>query len=261
MSSILTSLDAGVLSITLNRPDKLNSFNPEMHQLLKAALERARDEAAVRAVLLTGAGKGFCAGQDLSERNVTAGAAPIDLSVTIGSYYNPLVRRMRELPKPIVCAVNGVAAGAGANIALACDLVLAARSASFLQAFSRIGLIPDSGGTWFLPRLAGTARAMGLALLADKLPAEDAERWGLIWKAVDDEQLMAESLAIAKQLAAGPTRAYGLIKKALHASAGNSLDAQLDLERDLQREAGASEDYREGVAAFMQKRKPVFKGK
>ena len=261
MSSILVSLDAGVLAITLNRPDKLNSFNPEMHGLLKAALERARDEAAVRTVLLTGAGKGFCAGQDLSERNVAAGAAPIDLSVTIGSYYNPLVRRMRELPKPIVCAVNGVAAGAGANIALACDLVVAARSASFLQAFSRIGLVPDSGGTWFLPRLAGSARAMGLALLADKLPAEDAERWGIIWKAVDDAKLMEEATAIARKLAEGPTKAYGLIKKALNASAGNTLDAQLDLERDLQREAGVSEDYREGVAAFMQKRKPTFKGK
>src|SRR5688572_17811392 len=165
MSPILVSQEAGVLTVTLNRPDKLNAFNPEMHQLLRKALERARDEAEVRAVLLTGAGRGFCAGQDLSERNVAAGAAPIDLSVTIGSYYNPLVRRMRELPKPIVCAVNGVAAGAGANIALACDLVIAARSASFLQAFSRIGLVPDSGGTWFLPRLAGSARAMGLALL------------------------------------------------------------------------------------------------
>jgi 2-(1,2-epoxy-1,2-dihydrophenyl)acetyl-CoA isomerase len=261
MSSILVSLDAGVLCITLNRPDKLNAFNPEMHQLMKAAMERARDEEAVRAVLLTGAGRAFCAGQDLAERNVSPGAAPIDLAVTIGSYYNPLVRRMRELPKPIVCAVNGVAAGAGANIALACDLVLAARSASFLQAFSRIGLLPDSGGTWFLPRLAGAARAMGLALLADKLPAEDAERWGLIWKAVDDAQLMQEASSIAKTLSEGPTRAYGLIKKALHASAGNSLDAQLDLERDLQREAGFSHDYREGVAAFLQKRKPEFKGK
>jgi 2-(1,2-epoxy-1,2-dihydrophenyl)acetyl-CoA isomerase len=261
MSSILVSLDAGVLSITLNRPDKLNAFNPEMHRLLKAALERARDESAVRVVLLTGAGKGFCAGQDLSERNLAPGAAPIDLSVTIGSYYNPLVRRMRELPKPVVCAVNGIAAGAGANIALACDLVIAARSASFLQAFSRIGLLPDSGGTYFLPRLAGTARAMGLALLADKLSAEDAERWGLIWKAVDDAQLMKEASSMAKTLADGPTKAYGLIKKALYASAGNTLDAQLDLERDLQREAGMSEDYREGVAAFLQKRKPVFKGK
>ena len=261
MSSILVSLDGGVLSITLNRPDKLNAFNAEMHQLLRAALERARDEPAVRAVLLTGAGRGFCAGQDLAERSVDAGAAPIDLAVSIGSHYNPLVRRMRELPKPIVCAVNGIAAGAGANIALACDLVLAARSASFLQAFSRIGLLPDSGGTWFLPRLVGAARAMGLALLADKLSAEDAERWGLIWQAIDDTQLMKEAFSIAKTLAEGPTKAYGLIKKALYASAGNSLDAQLDLERDLQREAGLSEDYREGVAAFLQKRKPAFKGK
>jgi 2-(1,2-epoxy-1,2-dihydrophenyl)acetyl-CoA isomerase len=261
MSSILVSLDGGILSVTLNRPDKLNAFNPEMHQLLKAAFERARDEPAVRAVLLTGAGRAFCAGQDLSERNVAPDAAPIDLAVTIGSYYNPLVRRMRELPKPIVCAVNGVAAGAGANIALACDLVLAARSASFLQAFSRIGLLPDSGGTYFLPRLAGTARAMGLALLADKLSAEDAERWGLIWKVLDDAQLMQEALSVASTLAEGPTKAYGLIKKALYASSGNSLDAQLDLERDLQREAGLSEDYREGVAAFMQKRKPAFKGR
>jgi 2-(1,2-epoxy-1,2-dihydrophenyl)acetyl-CoA isomerase len=261
MSSLLVSLDAGVLSLTLNRPDKLNAFNPEMHQLIKAAFERAREDAGVRAVLLTGAGRAFCAGQDLSERNVAPGAAPIDLAVTIGSYYNPLVRRMRELPKPIVCAVNGVAAGAGANIALACDLVVAARSASFLQAFSRIGLLPDSGGTYFLPRVAGTARAMGLSLLAEKLSAEDAERWGLIWKVFDDGALAKEAAAIASALAEGPTKAYGLIKKALYASAGNSLDAQLDLERDLQREAGFSEDYREGVTAFMQKRKPNFKGK
>src|SRR5262245_33393109 len=259
MSSLLVSLDAAVLSLTLNRPDKLNAFNPEMHQLIKAAFERARDDSAVRAVLLTGAGRAFCAGQDLSERNVAPGAAPIDLAVTIGSYYNPLVRRMRELPKPIVCAVNGVAAGAGANIALACDIVLAARSASFLQAFSRIGLLPDSGGTYFLPRLAGTARAVGLAMLADKLSADDAERWGIIWKAIDDSALMEHALSLAKTLAEGPTKAYAAIKKALYAQ--NTLDAQLDLERDLQRELGYSEDYREGVAAFVQKRKPAFKGK
>jgi len=261
MSSILVSQGDGVLTITLNRPDRLNAFNPEMHQRLREALERAADEAQVRAVLLTGAGRGFCAGQDLSERDVSAGAAPIDLSVSLGTDYNPLVRRLRELPKPVVCAVNGVAAGAGANIALACDLVLAARSASFVQAFSKIGLVPDSGGTWFLPRLVGSARAMGLALLGEKLSAEDAERWGLIWRVVDDDALPSHCLQIAKQLAAGPTKGYGLLKKALQASAGNSLDAQLDLERDLQREAALTADYREGVAAFMQKRPPEFKGK
>jgi 2-(1,2-epoxy-1,2-dihydrophenyl)acetyl-CoA isomerase len=261
MSSILVSLDAGVLSITLNRPEKLNAFTPEMHEELRGAFSRAEDDGQVRAVLLTGAGRGFCAGADLSQRDVSPGAAPIDLSVSLGTNYNPLVRRMRALPKPIVCAVNGPAAGAGANVALACDVVFAARSASFLQAFSRIGLLPDAGGTYFLPRLVGAARAMGLALLADKLSAEDAERWGLIWKAVDDAQLMEEASGIARRLAAGPTKGYALLKRALYASAGNTLDAQLDLERDLQREAGFSEDYREGVAAFMQKRKPTFKGK
>ena len=261
MSSILVSQEAGVLSVTLNRPEKLNAFDPEMHKLLRQALAQARDDAAVRTMLLTGAGRGFCAGQDLSERNVSAEAAPIDLSVSLGSNYNPLVRRMRELPKPIVCALNGVAAGAGANIALACDLVIAARSASLVQSFSKLGLVPDSGGTWFLPRIAGSARAMGLALLGEKLSAEDAERWGLIWKTVDDDKLLAEASAIARALASGPTKGYGLVKRALYASWGNSLDAQLDLERDLQREAGFSEDYREGVAAFMQKRKPSYKGK
>jgi 2-(1,2-epoxy-1,2-dihydrophenyl)acetyl-CoA isomerase len=261
MAPILVSREAGIFSLTLNRPDKLNAFNPEMHQLLRDALEEARDEAAVRAVLLTGSGRGFCAGQDLSERNVSADAAPIDLSVSLGSNYNPLVRRLRALPKPVVCAVNGVAAGAGANIALACDIVLAARSASFVQSFSKLGLVPDSGGTYFLPRLVGSARAMGLALLAERLSADEAERWGLIWKAVDDDRLVEEATRIARVLAAGPTKGYGLIKKALQASAGNSLDAQLDLERDLQREAGFSEDYREGVAAFTQKRKPQYKGK
>jgi 2-(1,2-epoxy-1,2-dihydrophenyl)acetyl-CoA isomerase len=261
MASILVSQDTGVLSLTLNRPDKLNAFNPEMHQLLRRALEHALDDDSIRAVLLTGAGRGFCAGQDLSERNVNAQAAPIDLSVSLGSNYNPLVRRLRALPKPIVCAVNGIAAGAGANIALACDIVMAARSASFVQSFSKLGLVPDSGGTYFLPRLVGTARAMGLALLCDRLSAEDAERWGLIWKALDERRLMAEASAVAATLAAGPTKGYGLVKKAIYASAGNSLDAQLELERDLQREAGFSEDYREAVAAFLQKRPPNYKGK
>jgi 2-(1,2-epoxy-1,2-dihydrophenyl)acetyl-CoA isomerase len=261
MSSILVSIEAGVQRITLNRPDKLNAFNPEMHRLLRAALEQAEREPAIRCVLLTGAGRGFCAGQDLSERAAKADDAPIDLSVSIESYYNPLVRRMRALAKPIVCAVNGVAAGAGASIALACDLVLAARSASFIQAFAKIGLVPDSGGTYFLPRLVGRARAIGLALLGDKLAAEDAERAGLIWKCVDDDRLREVSAQLARTLAAGPTRSYGLIKRALDASPQNSLDAQLELERDLQREAGFTEDYREGVAAFLAKRKPEFKGR
>jgi len=259
--SILVSVEAGVQSITLNRPDKLNAFNPDMHDLLREALKAAATDASIRAVLLTGAGRGFCAGQDLSERDVAAGGAPIDLSVTIGSFYNPLVRRLRELPKPVLCAVNGIAAGAGANIALSCDIVLAARSAAFIQAFAKIGLVPDSGGTWHLPHLVGTARAMALAMLAEKLPAEDAERWGLIWKAVDDDKLISEATQIARALAAGPTKAFGLMKKAIYAAGNHTLDAQLELERDLQRSAGMSEDYREGVAAFMQKRKPEFKGR
>jgi 2-(1,2-epoxy-1,2-dihydrophenyl)acetyl-CoA isomerase len=261
MPSVLVSVDAGVETITLNRPEKLNALNPEMHQRLREALERAADDSEIRAVLLTGAGRGFCTGQDLAERDVSPGAAPIDLSVSLGSHYNPLVRRLRALPKPIVCAVNGVAAGAGANIALACDIVIAARSASFVQAFTKLGLLPDSGGTYFLPRLVGTARAMGLALLAEKLGAEQAVQWGLIWKVVDDERLADEACALAGALATGPTRGYGSLKKALYASATSSLDAQLDLERDLQREAGFSEDYREGVSAFKEKRAPRFKGK
>ena len=261
MPPVLVSLDAGVLQVTLNRPEKLNAFNAEMHLLLRKALERAADEPQVRTVLLTGAGRGFCAGQDLSERDVSPGAAPIDLSASLGSYYNPLVRRLRELPKPVVCAVNGAAAGAGANIALACDIVIAARSAVFIESFSRIGLVPDAGGTWFLPRLVGKARAMGLALLGEKLSAEQAAQWGLIWKVVDDASLPREAASLSRSLAEGPTKGYGLIKRAMHASSGNSLDAQLDLERDLQREAGYSEDYREGVTAFKEKRPPRFKGK
>jgi 2-(1,2-epoxy-1,2-dihydrophenyl)acetyl-CoA isomerase len=261
MASVLVSLDAGVLQVTLNRPEVLNALTPEMHQLLRKALERAADEPEVRAVLLTGAGRGFCAGQDLAQRDVSPGAAPIDLSVSLGSHYNPLVRRLRELPKPVVCAVNGVAAGAGANLALACDIVLAARSAAFIQSFSRIGLVPDSGGTWLLPRLVGKARAMGLALLGDKLEAQKALEWGLIWKVVDDETLPSTAKDLCRQFADGPTKGYGLIKKAMNASSTNSLDAQLDLERDLQRDAGFSADYREGVTAFKEKRAPKFTGR
>ena len=261
MPTVLLSVDAGVLTITLNRPEKLNALNAEMHGALRAALERAMDESEIRALILTGAGRGFCTGQDLAERDVSAGAAPIDLSVSLGSHYNPLVRRLRALPKPIVCAVNGVAAGAGANLALACDLVIAARSATFVQAFSRLGLVPDSGGSFFLPRLVGGARAMGLALLAEPLTAERAEQWGLIWKVVDDARLADEATAVARALATGPTKGYALLKKAMYASATNTLDAQLDLERDLQREAGLSDDYREGVTAFKEKRAPRFKGR
>lgn len=259
MASVLVSVEAGVATITLNRPEKLNALNPEMHERLRAAFERAESDAQIRAVLLTGAGRGFCTGQDLSERDVSPGAPPIDLAASLDTNYNPLVRRMRALPKPIVCAVNGVAAGAGANLVLACDIVIAARSASFVQAFSKLGLVPDAGGTYFLPRLVGTARAMGLALLAEKLSAEQAAQWGLIWKVVDDDKLEAESRGIVTALASGPTKGYGYLKRALYA--GNSLDAQLDLERDLQRELGLSEDYREGVAAFKEKRPGRFKGK
>jgi 2-(1,2-epoxy-1,2-dihydrophenyl)acetyl-CoA isomerase len=259
MDPVLVSLDAGVLRVTLNRPDTLNAFTQAMHEHLAAAMTRAESEAAVRCVLITGAGRGFCAGQDLSERDMND--PKLDLGGGLDARYNPLVRRMRALEKPIVGAVNGVAAGAGANFALACDLVIAARSASFVQSFARLGLVPDSGGTWLLPRLLGQARAMGLALLGEKLPAEQAQEWGLIWKAVDDDELMPFARQMATALAEGPTRGYGLLKKAFNASWGNSLDAQLDLERDLQREAGLTQDYREGVAAFMQKRKPEYKGK
>jgi len=260
-ASVLFEVQDGYALVTLNRPDKLNSFNPEMHQRLRDALATVKSREDIRAVLLTGAGRAFCAGQDLSERVMTPGGPPPDLGQTIGTQYNPLVRTLRTLEKPVVCAVNGVAAGAGANVALACDIVIAARSASFLQAFAKIGLMPDSGGTYFLPRLVGTARAMGLALLADKLPAEDAARIGLIWKCVDDAQLMDEAKRIAAAFGRGPTKAYGAIKEALYASPHNSLDAQLNFERDVQRELGRTEDYREGVAAFMAKRAPEFKGK
>ena len=259
MEPVLVSLDAGVLRLTLNRPDTLNAFTVAMTQALAAAMARAEAESAVRCVLITGAGRGFCAGQDLTERDMNA--KDIDLGGGLDTRYNPLVRRMRALGKPVVCAVNGVAAGAGANFALACDIVFAARSASFIQAFVKIGLVPDCGGTYFLPRLAGMQRAMALAMTGDRLSAEDAERFGVIWKCVDDAQLAAETEKFARALAGGPTKSLGLIKKAMYSSANNTLAAQLDLERDLQREVGKGADYREGVAAFLEKRKPRFTGK
>ena len=257
---VLVERREGWRVLTLNRPDRLNSFNEAMHERLMAALLEAEADEGCRALLLTGAGRGFCAGQDLSNRVFEPGVTP-DLTKTIERWYNPLVRKLRSFRMPIVCAVNGVAAGAGANIALACDIVLAARSAKFIQAFAKIGLLPDSGGTWFLPRLVGSARARGLALLAEPLPAEKAEAWGLIWKAVDDESLMIEAEKLAAHLATQPTIGLALTKQALDASWGNTLDRQLDLERDLQGEAGRTPDYAEGVSAFFAKRAPSFTGR
>ena len=251
----------GIARLTLNRPDRLNSFNDAMHAEVRDALKRVRDDASVRVLLLTGAGRGFCAGQDLGDRAVAPGAEPVDLSASIERNYKTLVLALRMLPLPVVCAVNGVAAVAGANIALACDVVVAAKSASFVQAFSRIGLVPDSGGTYFLPRLTGTARAMGLAFFGDKLSAEQAAAWGLIWKCVDDADLAPTVEAMLRQLAAAPTRGLAATKHAIYAAAGNQLEVQLDLERDLQRELGRSADYREGIAAFAAKRSPQFIGR
>jgi len=258
--SILTSIENGVHTITLNRPDKLNSFNAEMSAAFLQAIIRAEDED-VRAVLLTGSGRAFCAGQDLGDRDPRKMTEPPDLGKTIEQNYNPVVRRIRNLEKPIVCAVNGVAAGAGANIALACDIVLAAKSAKFIQAFAKIGLIPDSGGTWSLTRLAGEARAKGLALTAEPLKAETAEQWGLIWRAVDDESLMTDANELALRFAKGPTTGLGMIKQAIQTASIQSLDEQLDLERDLQRKAGRTADYAEGVTAFLDKREPRFQGR
>ena len=232
-----------------------------MHAELRDALAAVRADASARVLLLTGAGRGFCAGQDLSDRAVTPGDAPVDLGASIESNYRPLVLALRSFPIPVVCAVNGVAAGAGANIALACDIVVAAKSASLIQAFCKIGLIPDAGGTYHLPRLVGTARAMGLAMLGDKLPAQQAADWGLIWKCVDDAEFSSTVDALLAHLAVAPTRGLVATRRALHASSDATLEAQLDLERDLQRELGYSADYREGVGAFLAKRPPQFTGK
>ncbi|NKF23503.1 2-(1,2-epoxy-1,2-dihydrophenyl)acetyl-CoA isomerase PaaG [Solimonas marina] len=255
------TIDAGIARLTLNRPDKLNSFTVAMHREIQQALAQLQADASVRVLLLTGAGRAFCAGQDLGDRAVSPGGAAVDLGESVERYYAPLVRALRALPLPVVCAVNGVAAGAGANLALACDLVIARRSASFLQPFCKLGLLPDTGGTYFLPRLVGTARAMGLAMLGDKLGAQQAADWGLIWKCVDDEAFDAEIEALLAHLAQAPTLGLARTKQAIHASAANTLDAQLDHERDGMRELGFSADYREGVDAFLAKRAPQFKGR
>ncbi len=258
---ILFSVADGIARLTLNRPDRLNSFNDRMHEEVRDALGRVRGDGAARVLLLTGAGRGFCAGQDLADRAVAPGTVPVDLGASIERNYKPLVLGLRGLPMPVVCAVNGVAAGAGANIALACDVVIAAKSASFIQAFCRIGLVPDSGGTYFLPRLVGTARALGLALTGDKLPAQQAADWGLIWKCVDDADLPEATEALLAQFASGPTRGLAAIKQAIQGASARTLDQQLDVERDLQRELGFGDDYREGVAAFAAKRAPRFTGR
>jgi len=250
-----------VARIMLNRPDRLNSFTAQMHAELRDALARVADGGDARVLLLTGEGRAFCAGQDLSDRAVAPGAAPVDLGASIEENYRPLVLALRSLPLPVVCAVNGVAAGAGANIALACDVVIAKKSASFIQAFCKIGLVPDSGGTYFLPRLVGSARAMGLALFGDRVTAEQAAEWGLIWKCIDDGEFAATTDAMVAQLADAPTAGLAAIKRALYASSGNTLEQQLDVERDAQRSLGYSDDYREGVAAFLEKRAPRFSGR
>ncbi|WP_347138343.1 2-(1,2-epoxy-1,2-dihydrophenyl)acetyl-CoA isomerase PaaG [Paracoccus sp. SSK6] len=259
--TVLSALADGVLTLTLNRPDKLNALNEEMHLALREGIQRAHDDAAVRAVLLTGAGRGFCTGQDLGNRDPRRGGPAPDLGHTLETFYNPTVRLIRSLEKPVVCAVNGVAAGAGANIAFACDIVLAAKSAKFIQAFAKIGLVPDAGGTWSLSRILGEPRAKALMLTAEPLPSETAADWGLIWKAVNDETLMAEAEALAKSLAAGPTLGLGLTKRLIQDAATNSLDQQLDAERDAQQQAGRSADYAEGVTAFLEKRPARFSGK
>ena len=258
------NVKSGVATVTLNRPDKLNSLMGAMMLELYSALGAAAQDEAVRAVVLTGAGRAFCAGQDLADPAMSpkpGSNAPADIGDVVETFYSPLIRRLRALPKPVVCAVNGVAAGAGANIALACDIVIAVQTASFIQPFCKLGLVPDAGGTWLLPQLVGRARAVGLALLGDKLSAEQAAQWGLIWKCVAAADFEAEVSSIAKSLAAGPTLGYLRTREAIDHAATSTLDSQLDLEAGMQRELGNSQDYAEGVQAFIAKRPPVFTGR
>ena len=250
---------AGIARITLNRPERLNSFNQAMHDQLRRALGAVRDDRSLRCLVLSGAGKAFCAGQDLNDRKFDPDQPP-DLGDSLTRNYNPLIQAITALEIPVVCAVNGVAAGAGVGLALACDIVLAARSSEFVFSFSRVGLGLDSALSWHLPRLVGLARARALALLGERLPAERAAQWGLIWRCVDDDALAAEAGAMAYEFAARPTRGLAAIKRALLEAAGNNLEQQLELEAALQREAGRTRDYREGVLAFLEKRKPDFRG-
>ncbi len=259
--NIIAEEKNGVGYLTFNRPKALNSFNVDMHREVAEVLNLWTKNPDVRCVVISGEGRGFCAGQDLGDRVVDPNAEAPDLGYSIETYYNPLIKTIVNMPKPVICAVNGVAAGAGANIALACDLVIAAKSANFVQAFCRLGLVPDSAGTWFLPRAVGHARAMGLTLLGDKLPAETAKEWGMIWDVVEDTELKTKVTELAERLAKQPTFGLSLIKKAIHQSSNNTFDEQMLLERDFQRIAGRSEDYREGVQAFMNKREPNFKGR
>jgi len=259
--NIIAEEKNGVGYLTFNRPKALNSFNVDMHREVAEVLNLWTKNPDVRCVVISGEGRGFCAGQDLGDRVVDPNAEAPDLGYSIETYYNPLIKTIVNMPKPVICAVNGVAAGAGANIALACDLVIAAKSANFVQAFCRLGLVPDSAGTWFLPRAVGHARAMGLTFLGDKLPAETAKEWGMIWDVVEDAELKEKVTELAERLAKQPTFGLSLIKKAIHQSSNNTFDEQVLLERDLQRIAGRSEDYREGVQAFMNKREPNFKGR
>jgi 2-(1,2-epoxy-1,2-dihydrophenyl)acetyl-CoA isomerase len=260
-STIQFNKQDGYAVLTLSRPDSLNSFNQQMHQEVKDAFKLVRNDDEIRCLLITGAGRAFCAGQDLGDRTVTSSEQAPDLGESVENNYNPLIRAIMTLEKPIVCAVNGVAAGAGASIALACDIVLAAKSASFVQAFSKIGLVPDSGGTFNLPRALGLPRAKALALLGSKISAEQAENWGLIWQSVKDEELQQEALALVTHLASQPTMALGKIKTLLNQSFNNPLHHQLELEKDAMRLLGQTQDYKEGVSAFMEKRLPSFRGK
>jgi len=258
--TIIVEKNSGVAKLTLNRPDRLNSFNVQMHQELQTALDDIATDGQTRCLLITGAGRGFCAGQDLNDRAVTADGQAPDLGLSVEKFYNPLIRRITNLKMPVICALNGVAAGAGASLVMACDIVIAARSASFILSFAKVGLVPDSGSSWHFTRALGLPRAKALAMLGNKLKAEQAEQWGLIYQVVDDETLMEEAQNMTEHLAKQPTEALANIKELVHTSFDYSLNEQLERERKAMQHLGRSHDYKEGVAAFIEKREPQFKG-